>query len=214
MPRPAAPETPQDKTAWRRHLLRTRRDRPASDRAAVAAALAAGLPAVLDALGCAGAAVLALHVPVGSEPGAAPDGTPPLLDAAVALGHRVLLPVTVGDAPLDWAVHRGPDDLVPGAHGLREPVGPRLGPDAVADAALVLVPALAVDRRGVRLGRGGGHYDRTLPRVPVGRRVALVHDDELVDALPRDPHDARVAHLWCPGPGLVAVGAPAPGGTA
>ena len=104
-----------------------------------------------------------LFVAVRGEPGATPDGALPVLDAARALGRRVLLPVTVGEAPLDWASFEGPGSLGPGPHGLLEPTGPRLGPSAVADAGLVVVPALAVDHRGVRLGRGGGHYDRTLP---------------------------------------------------
>ena len=82
---------------------------------------------------------------------------------------------------LDWAAYSGPADLVPGVLGTREPAAARLGAGALAAAAAVLVPALAVDRRGIRLGRGGGYYDRALrlvaARTPV---VALLHDGELV----------------------------------
>ena len=199
-----------DKATWRTRLAAARRAVPDAERAADAAAVAAALPALLAGV----EGPVCLHVPVGSEPGRGPDGALPLLDAALALGHRVLLPVVVGDAPLDWAEHTGPDGLTTGPHRLLEPAGPRLGPDAVADAGVVVVPALAVDRRGVRLGRGGGHYDRTLPLARRARIVALVRDDELVDALPVETHDVRVHVVWRARAGPVAVGPAADDGTA
>jgi 5-formyltetrahydrofolate cyclo-ligase len=56
-----------------------------------------------------------------------------------------------------------------------------------------VVPALAVDRRGSRLGRGGGSYDRALARVPAGRPVlALLYDGECPEVVPTEPHDRRV----------------------
>ena len=196
------------KADLRRELLASRRARADADRREDAALLAAALPALLDGV----ADPVCLHVAVGAEPGATPEATAPLPDAARALGRRVLLPVTVGDAPLDWAEFDGPDSLGPGPHGLLEPTGARRGPDAVADAGLVLVPALAVDRRGVRLGRGGGHYDRSLPLAgPRTWLVALVADDGLVDELPDEPHDVAVHAVWRPRGGVVAVG---PCGTA
>jgi 5-formyltetrahydrofolate cyclo-ligase len=199
----------RSKTEWRRPLLEARRGRPDEARRAEAAALAAGLPAVLEGVGD----PVCLFVAVRGEPGATPDGALPVLDAARALGRRVLLPVTVGEAPLDWAEFTGRDDLGPGPHGLLEPTGPRLGPFAVADAGLVVVPALAVDHRGVRLGRGGGHYDRTLPLAgPATRLVALVGDDELLDeALPAEPHDVGVHAAWRPRSGLTPLAGPRAG---
>ena len=101
------------------------------------------------------AASVAAYVGVGSEP-----GTGPLLDALRAAGKRVLLPLLQPDNDLDWAVYDSPADLRPAGRGLLEPVGPPLGPDAIATADVVLVPGLAVGRDGVRLGRGGGSYDR------------------------------------------------------
>jgi 5-formyltetrahydrofolate cyclo-ligase len=191
------------KRTRRRALLAARRARTDDDRRTDAAALVAALPEVLAGV----ADPVCLFVPVGPEPGAPPDGSPALPRAALALGRRVLLPVTVGDAPLDWAEHTGPDDLGPGPHGLLEPTGPRLGADAVRGARLVLVPALAVDRRGVRLGRGGGHYDRSLAlRRPGTRLVALVGDDELVDdPLPADAHDVAVDAVWRPHHGVTEL---------
>jgi 5-formyltetrahydrofolate cyclo-ligase len=183
------------KASLRRSLLAARRARTEEVRRADTAALVAGLPAVVAGV----PDPVCLFVAVGGEPGGLP-----VLDAALALGRRVLLPVTVGDAPLDWAPYDGPGSLGPGPHGLREPTGPRLGPDAIADAGLVVVPALAVDRRGVRLGRGGGHYDRSLPLAgPATRLVALVGDDELLDDdLPAEPHDVPVHAAWRPSSGV------------
>jgi len=198
--------SPATKAELRRSLLAARRARTAERRRADAAALAAALPAVLDGV----PDPVCLFVAVGGEPGATPEGALPVLDAARALGRRVLLPVTVGAAPLDWAALTAPDSLGPGPHGLLEPVGPRLGPDAVADAGLVVVPALAVDHRGVRLGRGGGHYDRTLPLAGSHTRlVALVADDGLVPGpLPAEPHDVAVHAVWRPATGLTPLPLP------
>lgn len=111
-----------------------------------------------------------------------------------------LLPVLLCDNDLDWAVYDG--TLAPGLLGLREPTGPRLGVHALAGCDLVLVPALLVDRAGTRLGRGGGCYDRALARA-TGVTVALLHDGELVDALPRELHDVPVAAVATPSTGLV-----------
>ena len=99
-----------------------------------------------------------------------------------------LLPVLLPDRDLDWAAGDG----VP------------LGPGAVAQCDVVLVPALAVDRRGVRLGRGGGSYDRALVRAR-GLVVALLHEGELLeDPLPAEPHDVPVHAVATPG-GLVRL---------
>lgn len=128
----------------------------------------------------------------GSEP-----PTCSLLDGLRDAGVRVLLPVVDG-AALDWAVYDGWDALVPGARGTLEPTGDRLGRAAAATADLVLVPALAVDRAGHRLGRGAGFYDRALVDVETGRTVAVVYDDEVVDDLPTEPHDRPVGSVLTP----------------
>ena len=80
-------------------------------------------------------------------------------------------------------------------------------PSAIADASVVFVPALAVDRAGARLGRGAGFYDRTLPLAgPTARLVAVIRDDELVDELPAEPHDVPMTHALTPRGGLVELG--------
>ncbi len=100
-----------------------------------------------------------------------------------------------------------PGRLRTAARGLLEPAGPRLGPEALADCDLVLVPALAVDRAGRRLGRGGGSYDRALPRAR-GLVVAVLHDGELVEQLPAEPHDVAVRAVVTPSGGLMHLARP------
>jgi 5-formyltetrahydrofolate cyclo-ligase len=138
---------------------------------------------------------VAAYVSVGSEP-----RTTALL-AALA-DREVLLPVLLPGGELDWA--RAGDGLEEGPYGLLEPRGARLGPDAVASCELLVVPALAVDRGGTRLGRGGGSYDRALARTR-GWVVALLHDGELVGELPREPHDQPVHAVVLPGHGLIRL---------
>jgi len=128
------------------------------------------------------------YVPVGSEPGG-PD-LPERLAAAFP-GTTLLLPVLLPDLDLDWAVYNGPSSLRRASRGLREPMGPGRGVGAIAGAQVAVVPALAVDRSGYRLGRGGGSYDRALARFR-GVSVALLHPGELVSDLPHESHDVRV----------------------
>ncbi len=151
----------------------------------------AGVRATLAGL-AAGLDTVAAYVPLPFEPGG-----PELPDALAAVCGRLLLPVVAADLDLDWAEYTGA--LVRASFGLREPAGPRLGPAAIASADLVIVPALAVDERGVRLGRGGGSYDRALARVPAGTPiVAALYEGELVGELPTDPHDVRVSAVATP----------------
>ena len=130
--------------------------------------------------------------------------TLPLLEALVADGRRVLLPVTLDDMRLDWVEYTGADDLAPAGFGLLEPTGPRLGVEAIADADVVLAPALAVDRAGRRLGQGGGCYDRSLP-LASAEVIAVVADDEVVDEVPTEPHDLRVDGVLTPAGGLLRL---------
>ncbi len=140
------------------------------------------------------AATVAAYVSIGTEP-----GTGPLLEGLRAAGRRVVLPVLRPDFDLDWAVYDGPDDLERARAGLLEPRGERLGLEAVATADVVLTPGMAVDRSGMRIGKGGGCYDRALGRVPVGTFVCcLLYDDEIVEEVPAGPHDRRVTAVATP----------------
>ncbi|MBV9208725.1 MAG: 5-formyltetrahydrofolate cyclo-ligase [Actinobacteria bacterium] len=148
------------------------------------------------------AGTIAAYYSVGAEP-----GTRGLVYALWKRGTYVLLPVLRADGDLDWASYEGPDSLVPGPRGLREPAEPPRGVDAVARADAVLVPALAVDRAGNRLGRGGGSFDRALARVgPLIPLIALLYDDELVDHVPAAPHDRPVRGVARPGSGVTLIG--------
>jgi 5-formyltetrahydrofolate cyclo-ligase len=164
-----------------REAATTRRAaRTDEERAAAAEELVRHGIAAWGHLGC-----LAAYVGIGTEP-----PTLPLLDALRAAGVRVLLPVMAGEQ-LDWAPYDGIESLAEGPLGLAEPAGVRLGGAALLDAAVVLVPALAVDGRGHRLGRGRGYYDRALEPVtaPV---IAVVYDDDVVDDVPVEAHDRSV----------------------
>ncbi len=121
-----------------------------------------------------------------------------LIDWLLATGREVLLPILYADNDLGWGVAPGAADLVPGRLGLSEPPV-ELGPDAIATADLVICPAVAVARNGVRLGRGGGSYDRALARVGSGTPIwAAVYDSEIVDALPTNDHDQLVQAALTP----------------
>ncbi|HET9140323.1 5-formyltetrahydrofolate cyclo-ligase [Actinophytocola sp.] len=184
------------KARWRSELRAARRGVPASVRFAEAMALSNQLTS--------GRIVrpgqtLCGYVPVGSEPGSAQ-----MLDDVADFGVRVLLPVVAGRGPLDWAWYAGPDSLRPGPYGLLEPIGERLSTTALRIADLVLVPALGVDRTGVRLGQGAGHYDQSLPLTAPGTPlVAVIRDQELVPELPAEPHDVRVTAVITPHRGLI-----------
>jgi 5-formyltetrahydrofolate cyclo-ligase len=179
------------KRQWRARLTAARRLVPPAqrDREAHALALAAAdIPA----------GQVCCYVPVGDEP-----GSTELITALAGRGRLVLLPIVTGAAPLDWAYYTGPDSLAPGPYGLRQPAGPALGAAAIGWADLVLVPALAVDRVGHRIGRGGGHYDRSLPLAGADTPlVAVVRDGEIVDELPHEPHDVPMTAVLTPDGGL------------
>ncbi|MBQ1040194.1 5-formyltetrahydrofolate cyclo-ligase [Micromonospora sp. C81] len=182
----------------RADLLARRRSLPGPARAAAAGRVQAELVALVRRLR---PRTMTAYVPVGSEPGG--TDLPDALRAALPTDAQLLLPVLLDDLDLDWAAYTGPEDLVAAGRGMREPTGARLGVTAVADAELVVVPALAVDHHGRRLGRGGGSYDRALARVP-GSTLTVVplHDGELVEALPAEAHDRLVRAVVTPADGV------------
>ncbi|MCI0686548.1 MAG: 5-formyltetrahydrofolate cyclo-ligase [Sporichthyaceae bacterium] len=147
------------------------------------------------------ASVVCCYSAFGTEP---PTG--PLLDWLAGRGVRVLLPVLRPDLDLDWSEYTGPDGLSVARREPGEPVGPRLGTAAIEQADVVIAPGLAVDRSGVRLGRGGGSYDRALVRARPDAFLAVpLYDGELVDRLPHEPHDRRVHAALTP-TGLHRIG--------
>ena len=194
------PGIEDEKTALRARLLAARAALSAAERAGAARAIR---DALLGRPEVQMAGTVAAYYSVGTEP-----DTHGLVYALWKRGSYVLLPVLQPDGDLDWASYEGPDSMVPGPRGLREPGEPPRGVDAVTRADLVLAPALAVDRSGRRLGRGGGSYDRALARVaPLIPLIALLYDDELLDRVPAAPHDISVRAVATPRSGLTRLGA-------
>lgn len=184
------------KTALRDRLETARHRRGLDEVVAAAGALAEHLLAAPEVRR---AATVAAYVSVGSEP-----GTGRLLDGLVEAGHRVILPLTVGSLrdgglDLDWAAYAGPESLATARFGLLEPLTRPLGRDAVAMADAVLVPGLAVSPTGVRMGKGGGCYDKALARLPLGTfSCVLLYDDEVGLEVPVEAHDRTVTAAATP----------------
>lgn len=172
-----------DKTALRSLVAAARAARTdqqrLEDRAAIRAHVLAGCRAGRVRPG----SLIAAYEPLRTEP-----GSTELLAALTDEGYRVIVPVTLPDRDLDWTGWSPPGQT-----------GPRLGLDAIAAAALVLVPAFAVDPAGHRLGRGGGSYDRALARVPAGTPVAaLLYREEVLPEVPVESWDLPVSSVVTP----------------
>lgn len=176
-----------DKATLRSRLLNARQRMTAAVRADVTTTLRALILAMGEVRQ---ARVIGAYVSIGTEP-----GTHQLLDELQRSGATVLLPVLRPDADLDWAEYDGIASLQPAERGLLSPVGPRLGVSAIQAADVVIVPALAVEAHsGIRLGRGGGSYDRVLARLPATCPVmTMIYDDEVLERVPRQEHDRAVS---------------------
>lgn len=170
------------KAALRESILARRAGRSDADLSAAADAIAAHLAGAAFAQ----VPTVAAYLSMASEP-----GTGPLIDTLLARGTEVIVPVTSTDGELDWVGYSHGANLTPSALGVPEPDGPRLGADAIVGAGLLIVPALAVDHTGWRLGRGAGYFDRALVRAR-GPICALVYADELLPVVPHEDHDVPV----------------------
>lgn len=175
------------KRALRARVAKRRSVRTLAQRTAYATRLAPAVLAHPDVAPVVAArGTVAAYVGVGDEP-----GTVPLLDALHERGVRALLPVLQPDWSMRWGAFRGAAALLDAPRGLREPGGPYV---ALADADVVLLPGLAVGADLMRLGRGGGAYDRALadPGVAGRPRLVLLYPDEVGLAVPAEPHDLPV----------------------
>ena len=197
-----APDGPggleRSKAALRQNVLAARARLTPEQRAAAGRALR---DAVLSLPETQMAGTVAAYYSMSTEP-----DTHGLIYALWKRGTYVLLPVLLAGGDLDWASYEGPDSLRPGPRGLTEPAETPRGVQGIASADLVLLPALAVDRLGWRLGRGGGSYDRALTRVgtPIPT-VALLYDGELLDKVPAGRHDQRVRLIARPSQGITRL---------
>jgi 5-formyltetrahydrofolate cyclo-ligase len=193
-PEAAAP----GKAELRRRALAARAAMPEQEREAAGRRIR---DHVLGMAEIATAGTVAAYYSAGTEP-----DSRRLVYALWKRGTYVILPVLRTDGDLDWASYEGPESMAPGPRGLLQPTEPLRGTGVVARADAVLVPALAVDRAGNRLGRGGGSYDRVLVRV--GAQVplmALIYDTELAVSLPVASHDRPVRAVVRPGHGITRL---------
>ncbi|GLK17247.1 5-formyltetrahydrofolate cyclo-ligase [Herbiconiux flava] len=173
-----------DKRALRAELRERRRTRPAHVVDAAELGFTENLVKIATETD---ARVISAYLSTSFEP-----NTRPFINWALADGRRVLLPIARQDGLLDWAEADGETETE-GLYGLPEPAGGILGPIAINDADLIVIPASAVDGRGTRMGWGRGYFDRTLGSMENCPPVfAVVFDDEILDEVPREVHDAPV----------------------
>jgi 5-formyltetrahydrofolate cyclo-ligase len=175
------------KPITRRTVLLRRDALTADERAAASDAIAASVMQLLATVEA--GSIIAVYAPKGTEVDTA------RIDAfARARGLRVAYPRIVdGDRRL--AFHEVTiDELVPSKFGLREPAS-----DApmveLAELSALIIPGLAFDRAGGRIGWGRGYYDATLATIPAALRIGLAFECQIVERVPRDPHDAPLHHV-------------------
>lgn len=120
---------------------------------------------------------------------ALPDEVPTqtLLDELVAEGKTVLLPRVISDTEMELRRYTGTDDLQAGAFGILEPTGERFTDYETIEVAVV--PGMAFDIQGHRLGRGKGYYDRFLTKIPHAYKIGICHPSRLLDLVPTDDND-------------------------
>jgi 5-formyltetrahydrofolate cyclo-ligase len=136
-----------------------------------------------------GAAKIACYLAFGNEP-----DTELFIDWAIENEIEVLLPISNTDGSLTWVRFEGETQI--GIFGFQEPLGE---PDQLAGADLIFIPALAIDRRGQRLGKGKGYYDRALSSLEeVAPVIAVVFEDELLETVPTEDHDHPVDAVITP----------------
>ncbi|WP_375387717.1 5-formyltetrahydrofolate cyclo-ligase [uncultured Amnibacterium sp.] len=179
------------KRALRAELRERRRIRTRDERASASKGITERLVALTTALG---ARKVSCYLSAVDEP-----DTRPFVNWARAAGIRVLFPITRADGLLDWTTATDDDAETIGLYGTPEPVGELLGPIAINDVDLIVVPAAAVDEGGMRLGWGRGYYDKTLGSMERCPPVyGVIFDSELVDEVPRERHDQAIDGVVTP----------------
>lgn len=177
-------ELPNQKRALRAELRERRRIMPSSEREKATEAITTHLTELTRQQG---ARSVAAFLPSTDEP-----NIREWLNWAFTSGIRILLPVSRDDGLLDWVVDDGESETE-GPFGWPEGVGEVLGPIAINDVDLIIVPAASVDETGMRMGWGRGYYDRTLGSMESSPPVyAVIFDNELVEAVPAEIHDKPV----------------------
>lgn len=189
------PDVESEKRALRAELRERRRIRTRTQRDSDSAAITAHLEKLTTGLG---ARSIAAYLSLPEEP-----DTRPFLRWADEAGIQVLLPISREDGLLDWAPYDGADEEAD-ILGMPTPTSELLGPIAINDVDLIVVPAASVDRSGMRMGWGRGYFDKTLGSMEKCPPVyAVIFDDELVDRVPQERHDMPVNGVVTPS-GVVA----------
>jgi 5-formyltetrahydrofolate cyclo-ligase len=179
------------KAAFREEIRAARRARSESDRVDAAASIAVRAHPLLThchTVGC--------YLSMATEP-----GTAALIEQLRQRDIRVLLPRVSGTS-LEWVELQDSTAFAESELGIDEPAGLAIA-NALSDCDAIVLPALGISRDGIRLGQGGGYYDRSLQGLPAfadggPQLIALVFEDELVDSLPQESHDARVNQVVTP----------------
>lgn len=196
----AAAQIAATKTALRREVRAKRRARGASATAALASAVADQINNCLDSLAPSPASLAAFCATPLEPP------TERYLASARARGNRILLPVPEPGGRLSWVADTGVRDRHPQLQ-VPVPVGAKVPESEITTCAAIIAPAACVTRAGLRLGWGGGFYDRLFAALPDAvLRIALVHSDEIVDTLPHEPHDIPVNAIITPSGWFPAAG--------
>jgi 5-formyltetrahydrofolate cyclo-ligase len=178
------------KRALRADLRERRHTMTAAERDAATAGFTENLQSIVTDLS---ARSITCYLSSPTEP-----NTRPFVNWAEARGIRVLFPVSRDDGLLDWTVGEEETE-VQGLSGAPEPKGELLGPIAINDVDLIIVPAAAIDQTGLRMGWGRGYFDKTLGSMEKCPPVyAVVFDNEYVDEVPREVHDQPVNGLVTP----------------
>jgi len=177
-----------EKRALRAEIRERRRITPSHEREAATVAVTGHLQQLAG-----GIQSMAAYLSTPDEP-----NTREFLGWACAQGIRVLIPYSREDGLLDWAPYDGKEeaeDLL----GMPVPTTELLGPIAINDVDLIVVPAAAVDHSGMRMGWGRGYFDKTLGSMEKCPPVyAVIFDSELVESVPSEVHDQRVDGVVTP----------------
>lgn len=179
-----------EKRALRAELRERRQNLTTTEVEQASQGLLANLQSLVTAMG---ATSISCYLSTPSEP-----NTRPFINWALESGIRILFPISREDGLLDWTVGEQGIEKT-GLWGMPEAVGELLGPIAINDVDLIIVPACAVDEQGTRLGWGRGYFDKTLGsmerRPPV---YAMVFDNEVLPEVPKEPHDQSVSGVVTP----------------
>ena len=184
---PESANPPRGKPVTRRTVLSRRDALTAGERASAETRIADAVMVLLAKVPA--GAVIGLYAAKGSE-----VATTAIDARARAAGLRVAYPIVESGARQLAFAEAQVGELVPGPFGLREP-GPSAVRVALADVAAFVIPGVAFDRSGGRIGWGRGHYDATLAAAPAALRIGLAFECQVLDRVERDPHDAVLHHV-------------------